>query len=66
MQTFVVRVWKPPDESEKTPERLRGVVEHLPSGRSQTFKDDGELLRFLHVGGRELELQLGHGDGGAS
>ena len=48
MQTFVVRVWVEPAEGTNAPGTLHGVVEHVGSGGSTTFTDDGELLTFLH------------------
>jgi hypothetical protein len=67
VQTFVIRLWEPPAESDDDVDELRGVVEHFGSGRSETFKDDAELLAFLRAGTWERELQVGrHGEGGAS
>lgn len=57
MQTFVVRVWTPPaGPEEERPDALKGVVEHLGSGHSQTFKDDAGLLSILH---EELQERAG-------
>ena len=64
MDTFVVRIWKPPPETVESHE-LRGVVEHLGSGESRAFRDDTELLAFLRCGPREREHALGRGEGGA-
>jgi hypothetical protein len=49
MQTFVVRVWTASTTSPENaqPGRLRGVVQHVATGRSETFTDDGELLEYL-------------------
>lgn len=61
MQTFVVRLWTPgADPAEAPPERLRGVVEDLGSGRSATFTHDGELVAFLRERREERE-QVGGG-----
>ncbi len=50
MDTFVVRVWAhTADEEEGT--SLRGVVEHIASGRSETFHDTEELASFLRAPG---------------
>jgi hypothetical protein len=49
LQTFVVRIWSPPAGLEAAPDELRGVVEHLGTGLSQPFRDDEELLAFLHA-----------------
>jgi hypothetical protein len=48
MDTFVVRVWGPlADGGEET--GLRGVVEHVASGRSERFRTDDELVSFLRA-----------------
>jgi hypothetical protein len=47
MQTFVLRVWVEPAEGRNAPGTLHGVVEHVGSGGSTTFTDDGELLTYL-------------------
>lgn len=67
MQTFVVRVWPQQPETGEGPDALRGVVEHIATGRSERFRDDAELLAFLHLRpwARERELEVGRGDGGA-
>jgi hypothetical protein len=49
MQTFVVRIWVPA-EAEPGHDVLRGVVEHVPSGRKLAFEDRSELLAFLATG----------------
>jgi hypothetical protein len=48
MDTFVVRVWAQMagGEEEKS---LRGVVEHIASGRSERFRTADELVSFLRV-----------------
>jgi hypothetical protein len=60
METFVVRLWVP---GEETPagdgDALRGVVEHAASAASATFVGSGELLRFL-----EGVLEGGQNGGG--
>jgi hypothetical protein len=46
MDTFVVRVWGPmADGGEEA--GLRGVVEHVASGRSERFRNVDELVSFL-------------------
>jgi len=50
--TFVVRLWQPPDASRGTTLGLRGVVEHLRSGESTAFGDEDTLLAFLRGTGR--------------
>ena len=48
MDTFVVRVWGPmADGGEET--GLRGVVEHVASGRSERFRSVDELVSFLRA-----------------
>ena len=50
MDTFVVRVWGPmADGGEET--GLRGVVEHVASGRSERFRSADELVSFLRAPG---------------
>jgi hypothetical protein len=48
MDTFVVRVWGPmADGGEEA--GLRGVVEHVASGRSERFLSVDELVSFLRA-----------------
>ena len=56
MQTFVVRLWEPAGAPGADVELLHGVVEHLGSGISQTFTNDGELLTFLRERGAFVVL----------
>ena len=46
-ESFVVRLWQPPERSRDGRDALRGVVQHVRSGRSMTFVDGGRLLAFL-------------------
>ena len=46
-ESFVVRLWQPPERSRDGRDALRGVVQHVRSGRSTTFVDGGRLLAFL-------------------
>ncbi|HET9202209.1 MAG TPA: hypothetical protein VFP67_03585 [Acidimicrobiia bacterium] len=48
MDTFVVRVWGPMADGEEETS-LRGVVEHIASGRSDRFRTTEELVSFLRV-----------------
>ena len=49
-ETFVVRVWEPPERvARRTAPALRGVVRHVRSGRSTTFVDEDALLAFLRA-----------------
>jgi len=50
--TFVVRLWQPPETSRGTALGLRGVVEHVRSGESTAFGDEQTLLAFLRGTGR--------------
>ena len=48
MDAFVVRVWGPmADGGEET--GLRGIVEHVASGRSERFRSADELVSFLRA-----------------
>ncbi|HEX8001519.1 MAG TPA: hypothetical protein VF519_02365 [Mycobacteriales bacterium] len=47
MESFVVRVWVPGD-GPVTPV-LRGVVQHVSSGRSVVFGATDQLLAFLRT-----------------
>jgi hypothetical protein len=48
MDTFVVRVWASMADGEEETS-LRGVVEHIASGRSDRFRSTEELVSFLRV-----------------
>jgi hypothetical protein len=50
MDHFVVRIWVAAAATAEPPHRdpgLHGVVSHVSSGRSETFRDGCELLRRL-------------------
>ena len=50
MDQYVVRLWMPaPAAGDPTgiEPGLRGVVSHIATGRSETFRDGSELLRRL-------------------
>ncbi|WP_344311812.1 hypothetical protein [Fodinicola feengrottensis] len=48
MQTFVVRLWRPPEGPNTDPAGgLRGVVEHVPSGAESSFTSEAALLDFV-------------------
>ena len=66
MQTFVVRLWEPAGARDAGAEMLHGVVEHLGSGLSQTFTNDGELLTFLRERPWERELAARRGERGGA
>ncbi len=60
METFVIQIPTQPDDTADTsPDELRGLVEHVGSGRRQPFADTRELLAFLraHHQGLEKEVQ---------
>lgn len=48
VETFVVRVWVPAMPRPATDPAAHGVVEHIPTQRSATFRTDGELMAFVH------------------
>ena len=50
METFVIHLpGQVEHTAETTSEELRGVVEHVRSGRRQPFRDGRELLTFLRA-----------------
>jgi hypothetical protein len=50
METFVIQIPTRPEGSTEAGENeLRGVAEHVGSGRRETFTTAGELLAFLHA-----------------
>ena len=54
METFVIQMPTQPEGSTNAGEDdLRGVVEHVASGRRQSFASPRELLAFLHADHRE-------------
>jgi hypothetical protein len=61
VQTFIVRVWVPAEAQRPSPEDLRGIVEHVGSGRSAAFGDAAELVAFLET--RDRPRGDGNGDG---
>ena len=46
MQTFLVRVWTPAAGTD-VPADLRGVVEHVRSGRRRTFRSERDAVTFI-------------------
>ena len=48
MDTFVVQLWVPPDQTSCGID-LRGVVRHVATGVETAFRGDDEVLRLLHV-----------------
>ena len=53
--TFVVRLWGPAEPTGDGPEALRGVVEHVQSGRSAPFGDADALLALVRAWGAPTE-----------
>ncbi len=51
MDTFVVQLWVPPDQTSCGTD-LRGVVRHVATGVETAFRGDDEVLRLLHVARR--------------
>jgi hypothetical protein len=50
MDQFVIRLWAPAPSAGDSPDveaGLRGVVSHVATGRSETFRDGRELLHRL-------------------
>lgn len=47
METFVVRVWRPADDDLETTRCLRGTVDCVRTGASDSFRRDEELLGVL-------------------
>lgn len=49
MEHYVIRLWVPADEAGAATDDpgLHGVVSHVSSGRTETFRDGRELLRQL-------------------
>ena len=48
-ETFVLRLWEPPETAGHEPGALRGIVRHVRSGRSTTFVGGEPLLAFLRA-----------------
>jgi hypothetical protein len=54
METFVIQIGThPQDSTQASREELRGVVEHVGSGRRQPFANAPELLAFLRADHRD-------------
>jgi hypothetical protein len=49
METFVVQIWSPVDETGANRDDLRGFVEHVDSGRREPFRNSRELLAFFQA-----------------
>jgi hypothetical protein len=48
-ETYVLRLWEPPETAGREPGALRGVVRHVRSGRTSPFVDGASLLAFLRA-----------------
>jgi hypothetical protein len=49
VETFVVQIWSPVDETDANRDDLRGFVEHVDSGRRGPFRNSRELLEFFEA-----------------
>jgi hypothetical protein len=59
METFVIQIWMQPQRTtDASGDELRGFVEHLGSGRRESFRDERELLSFLHTEQRHLQQEV--------
>lgn len=56
METFLVRVFVPADES-LAGEDLRGLVRHVATGTETAFVGDQEVLGLLHHAPTTKEMQ---------
>jgi hypothetical protein len=55
METFVIQIPTQTDDTGQTgPDDLRGVVEHVGSGKRRSFAGTPELVRFLTAEHRDL------------
>lgn len=54
---FIVRIWTDPEHT--PPALARGLIEHVPSGERQYFKDLGDIQGFV-----SRQLASPHQDGG--
>jgi hypothetical protein len=54
METFVIQIGtQPKDSTQASGEELRGLVEHVGSGRRKPFTNARELLAFLRADHRD-------------
>jgi hypothetical protein len=50
MEHYVIRLWVPAasaGDARETDPGMHGIVSHVPTGRTETFRDGRELLRRL-------------------
>jgi hypothetical protein len=58
METFVIQIWNQAEKAEASGDELRGFVEHLGSGRRESFRDERELLSYLHAEQRHPQQEV--------
>jgi hypothetical protein len=49
VETFVVQIWHPANDSTADGADLRGFVQHVGSGRREAFRGVSALIVFLEV-----------------
>ncbi len=47
METFVVQIWPPAENTNTAHGEIRGFVEHVGSGRRGSFRKAADLLAFF-------------------
>ena len=58
METFVIQIPPQPEaNTEAGADDVRGVAEHVGSGRRETFTNASELLAFLHADYRDAHKE---------
>jgi hypothetical protein len=58
METFVIQIPPRPEANRETGAGdVRGVIEHVGSGRRETFTNASELLAFLHADYRDAHKE---------
>jgi hypothetical protein len=59
VETFVIQIPTAAERAAETsPDELRGVAEHVGTGRRQPFADTRELLAFLCADYRDLPKEV--------
>ena len=58
METFVIQIGKTRHTGETGQQELRGVIEHVGSGRRRSFTSARELLAFLHTDHRDQREEV--------
>jgi hypothetical protein len=59
METFVIQIWNQVEgKTEHSGDGLRGFVEHLGSGRRESFRDERDLLSFLNAERRHPQQEV--------